>query len=55
MSKGTSNKTALLALVVVGAAIASFAMMPSLAGQKAFADGGGHDHDHHKRNDHCDC
>jgi hypothetical protein len=65
MSQVTSNKTALLALVVVGAALASFATVSILAAQKAFA--GGHDddccdyehHDHHghrgHHHDHDDC
>lgn len=54
MSKITSNKTALLALAVLGAALASFALVPTFAAQKAFAGGSGDDYcgcdnhdDHH--------
>lgn len=56
MSGISANKTALLALVVLGAALASFAMVPTLAAQKAFAgdDHDDHDHDHHDCDDHHD-
>ncbi len=52
MSSITANKTTLVALVVLGAALASFAIVPTLAAQKAFAGDDHDDHDHHDCDDH---